>query len=400
MNKSQRMQFKAVAVLLGIFFLFLLVIAGIVIGTRQKEQPEGKFIKAQDAQILLEAAEIEYASYEAEYVTFKEVLADFGTIVQLQESVSELENKYEYEHLVLKEDWYSLYEQCLIAKGLTTQINRIEIVSLGAGEELTDASGNPMPENVLTTENKEYAFVSPDFLQYRFIPITVYQKEGTLLTVYEQTDEEYQISNVWVMETASEYLQFFWNDYEIRIDYPANTNGTKETVVSENAREQVADIYFENGMISKVNAKLDKVSGKILSLDEQNISIEGIGTLPFSENVKIYQIYDKLVRKYTGDLRIGYSFTDFVIHDGKVEACLITRDEAMENIRVLINNSNYGGRFHEVVTATSDTDFIVRYGTYDNLQEQAFNAGDVVEFGMDSAYFMGDRIAIVTKALN
>lgn len=399
MNKSQRMQFKAVGVLLGIFFLFLLVIAGIMIGTRRKDQPEGEYIKVQDAQILLDAAEIEYGTYGAEYVIFEELLADFGAITQLQEAISELEKKYEYEHMVLREDWYALYEQSLLAKGLTEQINRIEIVSLGAGAELTDASGSPMPENVLITEDKEYAFVSSDFLRFRFIPISAYQKDGTLLTVYEQIEAKYQISNVWVMETAQEYLQFFWNDYEIRIEYPTNVNGKKETLVSENAREQVADIYFENGIISKVNAKLDKVTGKILSLDEQNISIEGIGTLPFSENVKIYQIYDKLVRKYTGDLRIGYSFTDFVIQDGKVEACLITRDEAMENIRVLINNSNYGGRFHEVVTATSDTDFIVRYGTYDNLQEQAFKAGDIVEFGMDSAYFMGDRITIVPQAL-
>ena len=134
-------------------------------------------------------------------------------------------------------------------------------------------------------------------------------------------------------------------------------------------------------------------------MDEHNISIDGVGTLAFSDNLKVYQICDKIVRKYAGDLRIGYSFTDFVIQDGKVEACLITRDEAMENIRVLINNSNYGGRFHEIITASADTDFVVRYGSYDNLQEQIFKAGEIVEFGMESAYFIGDRITIVPQAL-
>lgn len=399
MNKSQRMQLKAVAVLLGIFFLVMLVIAGVYVGTRTKGQPEGEYMKAQDAQILMDAAETSHSTYGAEYVSFQDVLNDFKAIVGVKEKIVEFENKYESDHMVLKEDWYALYDEFLRVNGLAETINRIEIVSLGAGAELTDALGNPMPNNVLITEGNEFEFVSPDFEKYRFMPISVYQKEGKLLTVYEQAGAKYEIYNAWIMETAQEYLLFFWNNYEIRVDYINQSNDKNMTVLSEESREQVADIQFENGMILEVNPKLEKVNGKILSLDESNVLVEGIGNIPLSENVKIYQIYDKLVRKNTGDLRIGYNFTDFVIQDGKVEACLITRDEAMENIRVLINNSNYGGRMHEVVTATADTDFIVRYGAYDDLQEQEFKAGDVVEFGMDSAYFLGDRITIVPKAL-
>lgn len=406
MNKSGRMQMQAIVVLLGIIFLLILVVAGLLWGKNKNEQPKGTYMNIQDVEILTEAAGILHAdaSDANDYVTFETVLADFGGITQLQKPLAELEKRYESEHYILKEDWYLLFDSYLETVGLSGNINRIEIVSLGAGEQLTDAAGNSMPKNVLITEEKEFAFVSPDFYNYRFIPVSAYQKDGTLLTVFEPIEEDYVISNAWIMEIAEAYLLFFWNDYEIRIDYnnsgvAEDTNATETTLVSENAREQVADISFFNGVISEVNPKLEKVNGKILSLDETSITVEGIGTLPFSSKLKIYQIYDKLVRKYTGDLRIGYNFADFVIVDGQVEACLITRDEAMENIRVLINNSNYAGRYHQFVKATSDTDFIVRYGTYDDLQEQAFKAGDVVEFGMDSAYFMGDRIMIVPKAL-
>lgn len=405
MNKSKRMQFQAVTILLGIFFLFLLVVAGILLGIKRKEQPEGKYINRQDAEILLEAAGVAWTEHTkvenvqdrvkeegsdgagtAEFVTYAEVCDSFGQFAELQASVTGLEEKYEPKQFVLQEDWYALYEQCLAVKGLSEQITRVEVVPLA------------YDGNFLITEEGAYPFQSPEFFKYRFLTVVAYQKEGEFLTVYEQTQTRYELHNVWIMEAKAESLQFFWNDYEIRLESGAKTS-EGEPVITEEMREQIADLFFENGSLVKVSAKSEKVNGKILGLGDGTITVEGIGILPFSENLKIYQIYDTLAAKYTGDLRIGYNFTDFVLQDGKVEACLITRDEAMENIRVLIQNSNYEGRMHKTVKATVDTDFIVRYGTYDNLQEQSFAAGETVEFPMDSAYFMGDRITIIPQAL-
>lgn len=399
MNKSERMQIKAVIVLIGILFMTVLLIGGIVAGTKIDKQPEGEFMKAQDAGILLDAAKVGHLAYDSEYLSFGEMLRDLGMVAELQKSIDKLTIKYEYDHLILKKDWYELYDEYLLEHGLEGSINRIDITSFGAGSQLEDTYGNKIPENVLITKDSQYTFVSQDFIKYRFVPVSAYQKDGILLTVYNKTGDEYQLSNAWIMEASSDYLKFFWNDYEIRMDYGYADGDAKETLVSENLNEQVADIFFKNGMPDKVIAKTDKVTGKILSLDGQNITIEGVGTLPFSKDVKIYQIYDKLVSKNTMDLRIGYGFTDFVIQDEAVEACLITRDEAMENIRVLISDSDYNGKMHKNVKATSDTDFIVRYGTYDDLKEQVFQSGDIVEFGIDSAYFMGERITIIPKAL-
>ncbi|WP_457848572.1 hypothetical protein, partial [Staphylococcus aureus] len=69
----------------------------------------------------------------------------------------------------------------------------------------------------------------------------------------------------------------------------------------------------------------------------------------------VYQLYGKLSGGGRTDLRIGYDFTDFVLEDGAVCAGLITRDEAMENIRVVIKDTGYGGAYHEKVELTADT---------------------------------------------
>lgn len=402
MNKSERMQFQAVAVLLGIFFLFLLILAGIFIKVRgKKEQPEGEYIKKTDAAILLEAAGISSAGgslEEQEYVTFAEVKGSLGEIPALRERVSFLEDTYEEEYMVLKQDWYALYEESLQAKGLTESITKVEVVSLGSGEQIETASGEGMPDNVLITADAAYAFKSQEFSNYRFLPVTAYQKDDVLLTVYEQAGTDYQMKNIWIMESDPAFFLFFWNDYEVRIDYEGQS-GESSWQAEEGIREQIADITFQDGQIASVTAKMEKVNGKILSLGDGEITIEGIGSLPFSEDLKIYQIYDTLLKKYTGDLRIGYDFSDFVIVDGKIEACLITRDEAMEKIRVLIHNSNYEGKLHEKVTVTADTDFTIYYGAYDAPQEQRFGAGEVVEINAGSEYLSGERVTIVPAAL-
>ena len=404
MNKSQRMQFQAVAVLLGIFFLFLLIIAGIVIGVgKRREQPEGEYIKKQNADILLTAAEMTGIGSgmdpEEPFVTFAQARESFGVFTELREQIARLEEVYEDRHRILSKDWYALYEEVLKIKGLTERITRVELVPLGFGEQVKNAAGETLPESMLVTKDSAFSFLSEDFKEYRFMTVIAYQKDQTLLTVYKGTGADCAMHNVWVMEADPAYFMFFWNDYEIRIDYGEDFAAQAGQIIPEGVREQIADITFQDGRIASVTAKMDKINGKILSLSEENITLEGIGTLSFSEDLKIYQIYDMLAKKYTGDLRIGYDFSDFVISDGKVEACLITRDEAMENIRVLIHNTDYNGKYHEKVSVTADTDFVIRYGTYEAPGQQSFKAGESVEIDAGSEYFTGDRVVVEPAAL-
>ncbi len=397
MNKFRKMGLQSIVILLVIIFLLVLFVAGIIMGVSDIKQPKGEYITVTDGRILTEAAGIAGGFTTDNYVTYEDVMQIFGAN-GLQTEVLKYENKYSDSHYVLKEDWYYLYDKYLQIAGLSELITKAEVVSLGAGGQIRNSEGNVLGDNRLVTTEKEYEFMSDEIRNYRFVPVTVYQKDEVLLTVVGKSEERLEVPNVWLMEMTSDCLMFFINNYEILYDDTEKLTELQEKLSGE-AREQVADLVFENGRLSSVDVKSEKLSGRILGIDNENIHVEGIGTLKLSEDMRVYQIYDKLVSKTVSDLRVGYEFTDFVVRDGILEACLITRDEAMQNIRVLINNSGYGGRMHEKVTATSDTDFIVRYGNYDNLQEQEFKAGTVVEFGMDSAYFMSDRIAIIPKAL-
>ena len=71
----------------------------------------------------------------------------------------------------------------------------------------------------------------------------------------------------------------------------------------------------------------------------------------------------------------------------------------MEYIRVLIKASDFSGLFHERLELTSDTDFTIQYGTYDNRQTENHAAGEVITIDSNSPYFQGDRVVITPNVL-
>lgn len=143
-----------------------MVLAGIFLKTERKEQPEGEYIKTQDVTILMEAARLFGSeTFLEEYVTFEEVMevlernsVVFANSVKLEDMVTELERKYAPEHFFLKEDWYILYDELSAALGYEESITRMELVSLGAGAQVSDEQGASLAENTLITADGAYTF--------------------------------------------------------------------------------------------------------------------------------------------------------------------------------------------------------------------------------------------------
>lgn len=203
--------------------------------------------------------------------------------------------------------------------------------------------------------------------------------------------------NVWIMEASADQLLVYQDGEEV--SYPLGTEGEVSYLAPQNLREQVADIILTDGVVTKVHSKTEKINGKILSVDESGVELEGIGRILFGENMKGYRLYGSLAMSDSGDLVIGYDFQDFVLENGKICAFLTVREEAMENIRVLIKAADYASLFHDSVTFTADTDFVIQYGPPENSMEELHEAGDICTIDRNSTYFQGDRVRIVPQVL-
>lgn len=414
MSRNNRLLLKLLLIILGMFIIGYILIVSVRMN--MVKQPEGNTVRLQDVLILIQALDENFNdTYKADanYLKWQELLAadkesalTYSQFTELMDMLAEesvmnaqkiealkapYKNKYKEKHTFLKEDWYACYEKLLPLYGMEERITKTDVTVLGVGSEATDGEGNGLEEGTLLAEEGIFPYRSDAFSTNKYQVLRVYQKEGTLLTVKEVVSRGLELENLWIMEAdEAGWLQVFYKEYEIRLPFDRAENTW---------REQVGDFIFADGSLQSVKVKTDKISGKLLSVRDGEIELEGLGKYPYKENMKIYKLYGALSEGEIKDLRIGYDHTDFVLEDGTICAGLLTRDEAMESIRVVIKNTGFSSAYHEKVKLTADTAFTVRYGSYDALESKSYAAGETVVLEQDSDFFKGDRVYVEPEAL-
>lgn len=434
MSKKNRIIAKILLIIIGI--LVIGYIFAVSIRMKMVKQPEGEYIRLQDALILAEALEEEvdggygYGEWQmllendrediltggqleewmdglmprleerldGEEISGEDAGRDSSDLEELEErraAIEELQKeyrrKYKAEFYVLKDDWYRMYDAFLTCFGLQETVQKENVTVIGCGSEVTDGEGNALDEGMLLAEEGVYFYRSDVFARSKYQGINVYKKGETLLTVLDVAGRGMDLHNIWIIEAREgEELQVFYKGYEIRFPYEKAETGQ---------REQIGDMIFADGALQTVKVKGEKINGKLLSIGDGTIEIEGRGKYSYEEGMAVYKLYGKLSEGGRSDLRIGYDFTDFVLEEGTICAGLVTRDEAMENIRVAIKNTGYGGAYHEKAEFTADTAFTLRYGSYDAMESREYRAGDIVSLDGESEFFSGERIYIEPAAL-
>lgn len=227
-------------------------------------------------------------------------------------------------------------------------------------------------------------------------------------------------ANVWIMEADADKILIFQDGAEHEYTYTLSKTVKEEIlpeertleqklqqeqeeeielIAPEQMREQVADIVVTDGVVTTIQVKKDKINAKVLCADASGVELEGYGKLLFSEDYKGYRLYQSLEMCSYEDLLFGYNYADFVMDGGKICGILMVKEGAMEYIRALIKASDFNGLFHEQLEVTSDTDFRIQYGSYDNRQIESHTAGEVVVIGQDSSYFQGESVELIPEVL-
>ena len=193
MGKNERLFLKTMLILAGM--LIIGYILAISIRMNRIPQPEGEYIRLQDAVILTEFLEEDFdAVYGSDerYIGWKETLeADRDSLLtygQFSEwldmtqarmsgaqEAEEWGKKYRKEYFVLKEDWYACYEDVLEKKGMGDTIVLDDITVLGIGSQVSDREQNVLPENRLLAREGVFAFHSDVFGDSGYQVLRVYR---------------------------------------------------------------------------------------------------------------------------------------------------------------------------------------------------------------------------------
>ena len=108
-------------------------------------------------------------------------------------------------------------------------------------------------------------------------------------------------------------------------------------------------LYVEHGRLSRVTVKKERIHGKILSVTEDTVEIEGYGTIPLDENFYEYKLFGEFSVLGAADILVGYDLQEFVAADGKLCAALLERPFDARTIRVLLMDTGFKNLFHKKV---------------------------------------------------
>ena len=408
---------KRVCVLL-ICILVVLVLMPVI--SMRKSQPEGEYITKEEVVILVELMDTVLRNREAgDSESSKNLEEQTDAVFRLKDTVArwEVEENVTYEHFkqwediaddvfdvleseeelrlskiyknsffISKKDWFSYFDKICSILDPEGKIVTEDLLVLGDASNVVDIAGNPLEENKVFTQNGEWE----KKIDSKFIPSQ--QKafyityEGALWGVYN-IEPTAALFNVWIVENTEDEFIYFYKNYRVTT--------TKHVILESLEREQVADIQFGLGDLQHLVLKTEKITGKVLKISSEEVEIEGVGVYPLSENIQYYRLYDRMENVGRNEVPLGYDFTDFVVEEGEVQAGLLVKDEKMENIRVLIKNSNFDSYYHKEIVLEADVDLEMTYGD-DKLE---ISAGERFCIYPDSEYFVTNRIYLKPKAL-
>lgn len=388
---------KAVACMAGILILILIVLScrdyiikeGKAPYLSMKEfLPQIQALEEMSQNGIYEKMMLDLQQTEQEYVTVGVVkkLLSYYTLEE-QDVIDAYKKDSWYMGL---DDWNTILLAIVRTYG-GEELYAVELTFLGDKMSVTDVEGNALEEGQILTDQgiKEAVYWNTDaYLYSRVLTVCFNEK---ILSVISSVKEAGVLHNVYLADISEEGVHFFTEQYHMRYYMP------KE----EYTPGSIVDLSFEKGTVKVQEKDNQIIHGKLLQVSDDGIEIEGHGIFKPEENMKVYRLYGQLTSMGNKDLRIGYSFTDFVLSDGLVAACLMIKEEDMDSIRVLLKNTDFKGRYHENFQAVCDQDYEVIY--YENGVEKRRESKKAGEsFGLQASDLESSsmRIKLLPKVLS
>ena len=402
MNQKKKLIWQ----LVGFLFLIGAIIVGMVtiLNRISGRQMEGTYIKKGDAAVLIkelagssfyestvklegEEESLTYGEYEKLIDAWMKEDGRMDTIGR--EWLNSLSSRYKKRHYLLREDFLEFYFLAADQLAPELEIKQEELILLSGGEKVLDLEKNPLkPGQVLaaSTDLSRVRLLHYEKGDGEITRVTAITTKEKLVMLLEKKPASITLKKAWISSNLPEAISILWKGYEITLE--------KEGFAYEE-RQVIGDIAFVEGKLSGITPYNEKINGKLLSVKENQMEIEGYGKLFFGEDIQVYKLYGENEDYQISDLKIGYDFTDFVLDGKEIVAALVTREENMENIRVVIKTTGFSGAYHEEIAFSVDTAFTVKGEGY----EKRFEPGERVTVSKDSELFTSNRISILPDAL-
>lgn len=302
--------------------------------------------------------------------------------LKLKTLLEQLQGRKGNDDSILPSEWMELYQEIWLDKnGEALEASSLYIIESWENTQELDKW------QTLTNTGIYYSD-GLNFAPYLDSKREIYVKGEDILYIGDIVEEETQISNIWIIEKAEDRLKVFVEGC------------TKEFlmagIMNEDVNNQVGDLFIEDGKITKVSIKPDRIKGRVLVTNDNYIEIENYGRKALSEQFCIYRTYGKMSMDKNNSIVVGYENAQFVIVGDEICAAIITEPVVAENIRVLLKTTGFKGYYHDKVEITSNSKFKVSYGD----KSKSYKANKSLAITSDSKLFESGRITIESEKEN
>lgn len=237
------------------------------------------------------------------------------------------------------EQWWLLYDSVLKKADLQGRVEEKNILVYGTPENMVGTPPWTAHTNLGTMNF--YGLVLDPLMDHE---LRAYVCGTEIIHILEDLGSSTVYKNVWILDGDEKSLLVYVGDIERRIPFRKKVKKPDKMIY------HMADLLMEDGEIEKVSLKTDTITGKVLSVNEDGIELDGYGTVPLDSEYKVLKLYGTLERKKLKDILVGYDTCQFVTDRGRICGVLFMREPQTENIRVLIKNRNFQNLYHSSLT--------------------------------------------------
>ena len=282
-----------------------------------------------------------------------------------------------------EEDWWQLYGSILKETDPEGKVEEMEAVLYGTPSNLDQAES----WTAYTTAGN-FGFQGLALDAFLDCEIRFLARSGEMITS-SLVSRNVVYENVWLAESDGRHFKAYLGTAYREFPVSAKLGG------EDGMAGDLADLHMEDGKLVKITMKRDRLSGKVLSVTEDAIEIEGYGEIPLAPNFHVYKVYGDFKVLNASDILVGYNLQEFVAADGKLCAALLEREFDAKTIRVLLMDTGFKSVFH------ASADLVLGSGAdleYENAKGkmvgERLEAGTQLTVGPDSPYLEYGRMII------
>ena len=282
-----------------------------------------------------------------------------------------------------EEDWWKLYDSILRETDPEGKVEETEAVLYGTPSNLEQAES----WTAYTTAGN-FGFQGLALDAFLDCEIRFLARGGEMITS-SLVSRNVVYENVWLAESDGRHFKAYLGTAYREFPVSAKLGG------EDGMAGNLADLHMEDGKLVKITMKRDRLSGKVLSVTEDAIEIEGYGEIPLAPNFHVYKVYGDFKVLKASDILVGYNLQEFVAADGKLCAALLEREFDAKTIRVLLMDTGFKSVFH------ASADLVLGSGAdleYENAKGkmvgERLEAGTQLTVGPDSPYLEYGRMII------